>query len=181
MISEQRHRLEKSFQREHAGLLGFVSAKIPMSESEDLVQEVYVQALRNLNVLEAVDNLTGWLYTVARNKIIDWYRRKKVPTVPLDVPDENGTSLSEILAEEIPVEWDDETRELVFDAIVAAVDELPEKQRYVFIQNVVEGRTFRDIAEETNESINTLLARKRYALMFLQSCLQDIRRYVNER
>jgi RNA polymerase sigma factor (sigma-70 family) len=172
--------LEKSFQTEHAGLLNFVRSKLPSEESEDLVQDVYVQALRSLNVLEAVDNLAGWLYTVARNRIIDWYRRKKMPTVPLDAADENGTRLHEMLSEDIPEDWDDETRELVFEAIVASIDELPEKQQFVFIENVVEGRTFRELAEETGESINTLLARKRYALQFLQKRLKTIQDYVNQ-
>lgn len=180
MKSEQQHRLEQSFQAEHAGLLSFVRSRIPVEDSEDLVQEVYVQAMDSLNVLNAVDNLTGWLYTVARNRIIDWYRRKKAPTVPLDAPDENGTSLHEMLADEIPDDWDDETRELVFEAIVEGVNELPENQRFVFIENVVEGRTFRELAEETGESINTLLARKRYALQFLQKRLKKIREYINQ-
>jgi RNA polymerase sigma factor (sigma-70 family) len=179
MVSEQRHRLEKSFRTEHAGLLNFVRSKIPGEDSEDLVQDVYVQALRSLNVLDAVDNLAGWLYTVARNKVIDWYRRKKMPTVPLDAPDENGTSLRDMFAEEIPGNWDEETRELVFQAITDSVDELPEKQKFVFIRNVVEGQTFRELTDETGESINTLLARKRYALQFLQKRLHTIREYVN--
>ena len=179
MVSEQQHRLEKSFQTEHAGLLNFVRSRIPGEESEDLVQDVYVQALRSLNVLDAVDNLAGWLYTVARNKIVDWYRRNKMLTVPLDAPDENGTRLHEILAEEIQEDWDENTREQVFQAIVASIDELPEKQRWVFIENVVEGRTFRELSEETGDSINTLLARKRYALRFLQKRLHNIREYVN--
>jgi len=71
---------------------------------------------------------------------------------------------------------DDETRELVSRAIMDAVDELPEKQRYVFIQQVVEGRTFRELAEETGDSINTLVARKRYAIQILQSRLQEIKK-----
>ena len=179
MVSEQQHRLAKSFQTEHTGLLNFVRSKIPNEESEDLVQDVYVQALRSLNVLDAVDNLAGWLYTVARNKIVDWYRRKKMPTVPLDAPDENGTPLHDMLAEDIPDEWDNETRELVFEAIVDRIDELPDKQRWVFIENVVEGRTFRELAEESGESINTLLARKRYALQNLQERLKKIKEYVN--
>jgi RNA polymerase sigma factor (sigma-70 family) len=141
---------------------------------------VYVQALRSLNVLDAVDNLAGWLYTVARHKIIDWYRRKKLSTVPLETPHENGASLQDILAADIPDGWDDETRELVFEAIVDSVDELPDNQRYVFIQNVVEGRTFRELARETGASINTLLARKRYALQFLRRRLKEIKTYVNE-
>jgi DNA-directed RNA polymerase specialized sigma24 family protein len=102
-----------------------------------------------------------------------------MPTVPLDAPDENGASLHEMLAEDIPDNWDDETRELVFEAIVERIDELPDKQQWVFIENVVEGRTFRELAEESGESINTLLARKRYALQFLQGRLHTIREYVN--
>ena len=180
MVSEQRHRLEKSFQSEHGGLVNFVRSKIPTTESEDIVQDVYVQALNSLNILDAVDNLAGWLYTVARNKVIDWYRRKKLPTVPIDESDESGKSLQDILAAEISDEWDDETRRLVYEAIIESVDELPEKQQFVFIEHVVEGRTFRELAKETGESINTLLARKRYALQFLQSRLIEIRKYVNE-
>lgn len=178
MSSEQRHRLENSYRTEHSGLLRFVRSKIPRQESEDLVQEVYVQALRSLNVLDTVDNLTGWLYTVARNKVIDWYRHKKVSTVPLDVPDDNGISLQDILAEEMNEAWDDETRELVLDAIVDSVDDLPPKQRFVFIEHIVEGRTFRELAEQTGESLNTLLARKRYAVQFLQGRLREIKDYV---
>ena len=178
MVSEQRHRLEKSYQSEHIGLLSFVRSKIPAAESEDLVQDVYVQALRSLNVLDTVDNLAGWLYTVARNKIIDWYRRKKL-TVPLDAPDDNE-SLENMLAEDLPNEWDDEARELVFEAIVDAVEALPDKQRFVFIEHLVEGRTFRELAAETGDSINTLLARKRYAVQFLQARLREIKEYVNE-
>ncbi len=180
MNNEQRHRLEKHMQSEHTGLLNFVRSKIPDIESEDLVQEVYVKALQSLNVLEAVDNLSGWLYTIARNKIVDWYRRKKAPMIPLDSADENGSSLQDILAEEISNEWDDETRELVFEAIAESVEELPTEQQYVFIQNVVHGRTFRQLAEETGESINTLLARKRYALFFLRRRLGEIRNYINQ-
>ncbi len=180
MANQQEHRLEQSFRSEQKSLLSFVRSKLPRDESEDLVQEVYVQALQSLNVLDTVDNLAGWLYTVARNKVIDWYRRKKVPTVRLDDPDENGTSLRDILAEDIPDEWDDETRQLIYEAIIDAMDELPKKQRFVFIENVIEGRTFRELAAETGESINTLLARKRYAIQFLQKRLKDIKEFLNE-
>ncbi|MBN1562018.1 sigma-70 family RNA polymerase sigma factor [candidate division KSB1 bacterium] len=158
----------------------YARSRMPLYDSEDLVQEVYAQALRSLNVLETVDNLVGWLYTVARNKIIDWYRRAKVPMVSLDSIDANGMGLQELSADEISDEWDDETRERVLDAIVDSVDDLPEKQRFAFIQNVIEGRTFRDLAKETGESINTLIARKRYAVLFLQSRLKEIKKYVNE-
>ena len=149
-----------------------------MEESEDLLQDVYFQALSSLNVLDAVDNLTGWLYTVTKNKIIDWYRKKRLPTVSIEESLENGFSLPDFLTEEIPDSLDDETCELVIQAIMDAIDELPDKQRYVFIQQVVEGKTFREMAQETGEPLNTLIARKRYAVQFLQGRLQEIKNVI---
>ena len=179
MVTEQKNRVEKSFEAEQRGLFAFIRSKIrSLEESEDLLQDIYVQALSSLNVLEAVDNLTGWLYTVAKNKIIDWYRKKRLLTVSIDEPFENGFSFKDFLAEEIPDTLDDETRELVFQSIMEAIDDLPEKQRYVFIQQVVEGKTFRDLAQETGEPLNTLIARKRYAVQFLQGRLQEIKNVI---
>lgn len=175
MINEQKNRVEKSFEAEHHGLFAFIRSKIrSLEESEDLLQDVYFQALSSLNVLDAVDNLTGWLYTVARNKIIDWYRKKRLPTVSIEEPLENGFSFKDFLTEQIPDVLDDETREFVLQSITDAIDELPDKQRYVFIQQVIEGRTFRELAQETGESMNTLIARKRYAVQFLKNRLDKL-------
>jgi RNA polymerase sigma factor (sigma-70 family) len=177
MVNEQIHRVEKSFEAEHRGLFAFIRSKIrSLEESQDLLQDVYFQALNSLNVLEAVDNLTGWLYTVAKNKIIDWYRKKRLPTVSIEQSFENGFSFKDFLAEEIPEALDDETREFVFQSIMEAIDELPDKQRYVFIQQVVEGKTFRELSQETGEPLNTLIARKRYAIQFLQRRLQEVKK-----
>ena len=182
MVTEQINRIEKSFEAEHRGIFAFIRSKIrSLEEAEDLLQDVYFQALSSLNVLETVDNLAGWLYAVARNKVIDWYRKKRLPTVSIDEPVENGLKFEDVLEEEMPDTMDDETHEFVSQAIMDAVDELPEKQRYVFIQQVVEGRTFRELAEETGDSINTLISRKRYTIQFLQSRLHEIRKisYLN--
>jgi RNA polymerase sigma factor (sigma-70 family) len=179
MVNEQIHRVEKSFKVEHSGLFAFIKSRIrSLEEAEDLLQDVYFQALSSLNVLEAVDNLTGWLYTVAKNKIIDWYRKKRLPTVSIDEPLENGFSFKDFLAEEVSETMDDETREFVLQSIMEAIDELPDKQRYVFIQQVVEDKTFRELAQETGEPINTLIARKRYAIQFLQGRLQEIKKLI---
>ncbi len=182
MVNEQVNRVEQSFEAEHSGLFTFIRSRMrSLEESEDLLQDVYVQALSSLNVLEAVDNLTGWLYTIARNKIIDWYRKKRVPTVSIDESVSNGLNFEDVLVEEMPDSMDDETRELVSQAIMDAVDELPGKQRYVFIQQVVEGRTFRELAQETGEPLNTLIARKRYAIQFLQTRLTEIKKLLYEK
>ncbi|MFZ5517424.1 MAG: RNA polymerase sigma factor [Candidatus Zhuqueibacterota bacterium] len=181
MRIEQEHRIRQSFEAEHAILFAFIRSKIrSVEESEDLLQDVYVQAMSSLNVLESIDNLAGWLFTVARNKIIDWYRKRRLPTVSLDAPAENGLRFQDVLAEQFPEDLDDDSRDFLVNAIWAAVDELPEKQRFVFIQQVVEGRTFRELAEQTGESVNTLLARKRYAVQFLQSKLIQIRKTMLE-
>jgi len=181
MVSEQRHRIRQSFAEERANLFAFIRSKIrSLEEAEDMLQDVYVQALSSLNVLEAVDNLTGWLYTVAKNRIVDWYRRKRLPMVSLDETDNNGFRIEDFLAEEIPSSADEETREAILQAIMEAIDELPGKQRTVFIQQVIEVRTFRQLSEESGESLNTLLARKRYAVRFLQGRLAEIKKILQE-
>jgi len=173
MVNEQLHRVRKTFEAERRGLFAFIHSKLrSLEESEDLLQDVFFQALTNLNVLEAVDNLTAWLYTVAKNKIVDRYRRKKLPTMSIEESLENGFGFENLLAQEMPESMPDEDREKVFQSIMKAIDELGDKQRHVFIRQVVEGRTFRELAQETGESINTLIARKRYAIQFLRDRLK---------
>jgi len=181
MVNEQKHRIQQSFEAEHASLFAYIRSKIRSAEeSEDLLQDVYMQAMSSLNVLESIDNLAGWLFTVAKNKIIDWYRKRRLATVSLDALAENGLRFQDVLAEQIPQELDDDSRDFLLNAIWAAVNELPEKQRFVFIQQVVEGRTFRELAEQTGDSVNTLLARKRYAIQYLQSQLTEIKKTMLE-
>lgn len=181
MTNEQQHRLDENFRDHQSRLLGYVRSKMrSLQDAEDLVQDVYLQALHNLNVLDAVDNLAAWLYTAARNKVIDWYRRKKTPSVDIDAMNEDGLSLQEVflgVEEETP---DEETRAIIAEAMIESIEELPQKQQYVFIQQVIEGRTFRELSEETGESINTLLARKRYAVQFLRGRLKHVKKMLNE-
>ncbi len=181
MVKEQKHRIKQSFEAEQKGLFAFVRSKIQsLEEAEDLVQEVFFQALTHLNVLETVDNLTGWLYTVAKNKIIDWYRKKRLPLISLEEPAENGLEFKELLAAEIPEELDEKAQPELIQAILDSIETLPEKQKYVFIQQVIEGRTFNELAAETGESVNTLIARKRYAIQFLKKQLTKIKKIYTE-
>jgi RNA polymerase sigma factor (sigma-70 family) len=181
MTNEMQNKLDTNFQSNQYKLLGFVRSKIQsVEEAEDLVQDVYLQALQSLNVLDAVDNLAGWLFTAARNKVIDWYRRKKMPLVSLDEDKSDGSSLHDILFDSSDEQWDEETWQLVSDAMIDCIEELPQKQKFVFIQNVIEGKTFRELASETGESINTLLARKRYAVQFLRTRLIDVKEILSK-
>jgi RNA polymerase sigma factor (sigma-70 family) len=175
------HRLKALIQTEHQKLLGYVHSKIDsLEESEDLPQDVYVHLLGHANVLDSVDNLTGWLYTITRNKVIDWYRKRKIRTVSIEAPIGDGLRFEDILTSELPESMDEETRELVYRRILECIDHLPENQRFVFIEQVVQGRTFRELAEETGESINTLIARKQYAIRFLRNELKTMKQTLLE-
>ena len=175
------HRLKDLIQTEHEKLLGYVRSKIDsLEESEDLLQDVYLHLLGHVNVLDSIDNLTGWLYTMTRNKVIDWYRKRKLKTVSIEEPIGDGLRFEDVLTGELPESMDEDEREAVYQLILVSIDNLPEKQRFVFIEQVIEGRTFRELAEETGESINTLIARKQYAIRFLRNELKNIKQTLLE-
>ena len=163
--------IEKTYRSERPRLLGFIRSKIDSAEeAEDILHDVFVQAIGHINAAQPIENLLGWLYRITRNRIIDLYRRKSGKKRPnLSIHGENAQiSLESILAENrINIE-DDFIRGQVVETLLDSLEELPEKQRRVFIWHVIEEKTFRDISEQTGISINTLLARKRYAVQFLQ-------------
>jgi RNA polymerase sigma factor (sigma-70 family) len=129
-------------------------------------------------VTEPIENIIGWLYTIARNKIIDRYRNKRV-TVSLQQEKED-TTLEELLEDSgIDIEKD-LIRTAVMDALIEALEELPKEQRDAFIQQAIEGKTFREISEETGTPLNTLIARKRYAVQFLRRRLHELKEIINE-
>jgi RNA polymerase sigma factor (sigma-70 family) len=172
-------RLEKVYRNERKTLLGFIRSRTgSLEEAEDLLQDVFFQAIRAASVTDPIENVVGWLYTIARNKIIDRYRRKK-DTISLQQEREEVT-LEELLADSgIDIEKE-VIRGAVMDALVEALDELPPEQREAFIQQAVEGRTFREISDQTGIPLNTLIARKRYAVQFLRKRLHDLKDVVDE-
>ena len=168
------HRLEQTYREQRTGLLRFITSRISNREdAEDILQEVFFQALRSLDVTEPIGNLAGWLYTVARNRIIDWYRRKRPGTVSLTAADERTGFEDLLLDSGLRVEQD-VIRTLAVDALIDGIEALPERQREVIVLQAIEGRTFAEIAELTGAPINTLIARKRYALQALRKRLTDL-------
>lgn len=183
--------------RERRKLLGFIRSKISNPEdAEDILQEVYANAIRTLDSTNPVDNLLGWLYRSASNKIIDWYRRKKRKPLSLDTTQVNSRQAESIetasmerydsvgtLEELIAGSGlDPETkymRNLVTDSLTECIDQLPPEQREVFIRNTINGETFREISEDTGVSINTLLSRKRYAVHYLRRRLTEIKHFID--
>ena len=172
-------RLEKVYRSERSSLLGFIRSRTGnLEEAEDLLQDVFFQAIRAASVTDPIENVVGWLYTIARNKIIDRYRRKK-NTVSLQQEREEVT-LEELLADSgIDIEKEF-IRRAVMDALIEALEELPAEQRDAFIQQAIDGKTFREISEQSGVPLNTLIARKRYAVQFLRRRLHDLKEIMDE-
>lgn len=170
---------ENTFLKEKDKLLGFIRNRVSsLEEAEDILQDVFYQFVAGFDAIESLDRTTSWLYSVARNKIIDRYRRDATRPKQTDFELISGKeedaplTLQEILPDLDNSPESTLLREAIWDEVTEALAELPADQREVFIQNEIEEKGFREIAEETGVSINTLLSRKRYAIMTLRKKLQ---------
>lgn len=172
---------EQTFLREKDRLLSFIRNRVSsLEEAEDILQDVFFQFVAGYNTIESLDRVTSWLFSVARNKIIDRYRRESSKPQHTDLSwqtgseDDSPTTLQEILPDLGNTPEDAMLREVIWGAVMDALDELPAEQREIFILNEMEDRSFREISEETGVSINTLLSRKRYAILALRKKLQQL-------
>jgi len=149
-------------------------------EAEDILQDVWLQ-LASVVDLDPIERMSAWLFRVARNRITDRYRKKRaLPVSELSLESDDGEPLEEILFIESATAEDEAMRSLFYEALSKALDELPEEQRRVFVQNEIEGRTFQEIADETGENIKTLISRKRYAVAKLRKSLSALRDELSE-
>jgi len=167
--------LEKTVRDERGKLLDFVRRRVRnKDDAEDILQDVFHQLVTSYSVTEPIEELTRWLFTVARNKIIDWYRKRRVHSPKTADAVSAPLNLEEILFD--PGENPDEVyyRSFIWRELAGALDELPEEQREVFALHELEGMSFKEIAELTGEPINTLLSRKRYAVLSLRESLQEL-------
>ena len=172
---------EKTFRREKDRLLSFIRNRVSTAEeAEDILQDVFFQFVAGYDTIESLDRVTSWLFSVARNKIIDRYRKEASRPKRRDLTWQAGSdedaplTLQEILPDLGNTPEDAYLREVLWEAIMDALDELPGEQREIFILNEMEERSFREISEETGISINTLLSRKRYAILALRKKLQQL-------
>lgn len=164
-------------------LLSFIRPKVKNAEdAEDILQEVWYQFSNLTNIAEIV-NVSGWLYTVSRNKITDSYRKKKTENLEDHAyEDEDGSfTIKDILLLD-----DSENPELlafreeVWKELFASLDELPEKQRLAFVESEIEGKKLQEIADEQNENIKTIISRKNYAVKHLRKKMTVLYRDLNE-
>ena len=168
--------LTRTVRSEQNRLLNFIRKRVRTEEdAEDILQDVFFQLAANDSITEPIEQITAWLFTVARNKIIDWYRKKRPASLPAAAGEEEmPLNLEQILFD--PTQDPDKVyaRSLVWTELADALDDLPEAQRQVFIMHELEGRSFKEIAALTGEPINTLLSRKRYAVLLLRERLQEL-------
>ncbi len=163
--------LDRAYRRTGNSLLGYIRKHVSDSEeAQDILHDTFARAAQTLSVADPIENITGWLFQTARNRIVDWYRRR----FRTDVSIESHESLGSVL-EDSGADLDDQLiRDAMLDELGLAIDELPEAQRDVIVRQAIGGETFRSISEESGVPINTLIARKRYAMQSLQNRLQDI-------
>ncbi|GLU53825.1 RNA polymerase subunit sigma-24 [Dyadobacter frigoris] len=157
-------------------LFGFIRNKVRSEQdAEDILQDVWYQ-LSNVINIEEIDQMSGWLHQVARNKIIDKYR-KKTPELLDDFTYENeedSFSLSDILLADNYTPETEYIREVFWKELFLALEELPENQRQVFVWNELEDVTLQDIATNTNENLKTIISRKGYAVKHLRKRMKTV-------
>ena len=177
-MTEQDRQLSEIVTRERSRLRNFIRRRVPdRSDAEDIVQEVFYELVEANRLLMPIEHVTGWLFRVARNRITDLFRKNK-PVLFSDAAAEGEDG--ELLQIEDLLPSPDAGpealyfRNVLLEELELALDELPEEQRVVFVAHELEGRSFKEMAAETGVSVNTLLSRKRYAVLHLRERLQSI-------
>lgn len=159
-------------------LLGFIRGQVRNEEdAEDLLQEVWYQLSKVVN-LDEIESISGWLFQVARNKITDSYRKKKEE--PLAMYEDDDSRIRQVLMAEPQSPEDQFFRDLFWEELMQALEELPEKQRQVFIWNELEDQTLQEIADKTGENLKTIISRKRYAVQHLRKRLDTLYHELNQ-
>lgn len=160
-------------------LKGFIRKRVRSTEdADDILQEVYYQLLDADRLMKPIDQISAWLFTVARNRITDLYRKKKPEPMPEYLSETEGESLfaelNDLMFDNGSTPETDYLRSLVWIEVDKALTELPEEQRLVFELTEMKGFSFKAISEQTGVPVNTLISRKRYAVLYLRERLQLI-------
>jgi RNA polymerase sigma factor (sigma-70 family) len=178
MMAQQDRQISEAIEREKPRLRSFIGKRVAdQSDAEDILQEVFYELVEAYRMMRPLEQVTAWLFRVARNRITDLFRSKK-----REASSEPAVNMED--GEEL--HWEDllpspeagpeaaYTRSVLLEEMDAALDELPEEQRAVFVAHEFLGYSFKELAEQTGVSVNTLLSRKRYAVLHLRDRLQTI-------
>ena len=178
MTAEQDQRISEAVERERPRLRSFIRRRVAdEGEADDILQDVFYEFVLAYRLMKPVEQASAWLFRVARNRIIDFFRRKK----PAALADQAGIAddgevllLGDLLPSEEAGPESAYARKVLLEELEDALEELPDEQREVFVAHEIEGRSFRQLAEESGLSVNTLLSRKHYAVTHLRERLQKI-------
>lgn len=185
MTTEQGRRISEEIEREGPRLRNFIRRRVANdADVEDILQDVFSELIEAYRLMQPVEHLSAWLFRVARNRIVDLFRKRKTEALTdapvTDGDEEEMLGLDELLAS--PEAGPDAAYAygVLLEELDAALGELPPEQQDVFIAHEMEGRSFKELAAETGLSMNTLLSRKHYAVRYLRKRLQEIHDEFNE-
>jgi RNA polymerase sigma factor (sigma-70 family) len=178
-MTEQDQRISEAVDNEYAKLRNFIRKRVvDQGEAEDILQDVFFELVEAYRTMKPVEQITAWLFRVARNRIIDVFRRKKREALrnePAAVTDDAELSqLDDLLPSPDAGPEAAYIRSVLLEELDAALDELPDEQREVFVAHELMGYSFKEIAAQTGVGQNTLLSRKHYAVLHLRQRLQAI-------
>lgn len=186
MANDLALQIENLFRTDRKKFLGFIRQRVrSQEEAEDILQDVFTNVLAaSANVQKPIENIASWVFTAVRNRIIDSYRKKRAETFSdMQTPGqaEDGVDTFEnFLGDYSTSPESDLIRKTIWESVQEGLAELPDEQREVFVKNEFEGVSFREMSEDTGVNINTLLARKRYAVLHLRKRLKDLYRSINQ-
>jgi len=179
MSAQRKVVVEQTVAAERTRLFNFIKKRVSdTNDAEDILQDVFYQLWQGYDTIESIEKVTSWMFRVARNKIIDRYRKlkpdsfSKIEGVRRD--EDAPLLLADIIGDTSSSPDDVYTRELIWESIEEVLAELPRNQREVFVWHELEDISFREMSERTGASINTLLSRKRYAVNYLRKRLQNL-------
>ena len=178
MTFEQDQRISETIQRERTRLRNFIRGRVTdEGDVEDILQEVFYELVEAYRMMKPIEQVGAWLFRVARNRITDLFRKRK-PELFADTSEGDGEGVALAIEDWLPSpEAGPEAlyaRSLLVEELEAALDDLPKEQREVFLAHELEGHSFKELAEASGVSQNTLLSRKHYAVVYLRGRLQAI-------
>lgn len=183
---EDDSKIEQIVRKEKKRLLNFIRQRTPtVEDAEDILQDVFYELVESYRLMKPVEQLASWMFTVARNKITDLYRKKKPDSFEdtMHVGDENDEPLllSDILKANTTSADDKMMNDLIMEVVAEALDELPKEQRDAFVMHELEDKSMQQIADEMNTSVKTVISRKRYAVLYMRERLKTVyEQFIND-
>ena len=175
MANQSDERITEVVEREQSRLRRFIRHRLPdPADAEDILQDVFYELAEANRLLVPIEHVTAWLFRVARNRITDFFRRKRPEPGRASTEDEEPPPWEDLLPSPQAGPEAVLARRLLLEEIESALAELPPEQRYVFVAHELEGKSFKQMASETGVSVNTLLSRKHYAVRHLRERLQSV-------